>query len=188
MALSKPSVIVSHIERHIGRIEEMRQLSGAEFDLRAGIIPQMPEPDLNTYVTVGVSNHILRWGEGKVIRQELVVVANSSHSKYEMISFLLSLGEFITTAHRALLQGAVVGPSAPVIPNAKTNAVHATTPTIFPDEFAILKDGEVPVLFVLIIPILAGEAVFIQQEGWEKFEEVLESPQQDIFDLSRDML
>ncbi len=63
----------------------MRKLNGTEFDLRAGMISQAPESDLNTYVTVGISNHILRWGADKDVRQELIVVANSSHSKHEVI-------------------------------------------------------------------------------------------------------
>jgi hypothetical protein len=188
VALSNASVIISHIEKHLGRIEEMRQLAGTEFDLRTGGISQIPESDLNTYVTVGVSNHVLRWGEDKDVRQEIIVVANSSHPKHEVISFLLSFGEFIVKSHRALLQGDVVGPSTPVIPNATTNAVYATIPTIFPDQFAILNDGEIPILFVLIIPIVSSEAAFIRREGWAQFEEILESPKHDIFDLSRDTL
>ena len=176
MALSNPSVIISHIERHIGCLEEMRKLNGTEFDLRAGMIPQAPESDLNTYVTVGISNHIMRWGADKDVRQELIVVANSSHPKHEVISFLLSFGEFVLKSHRALRQGDVVGPSNPVIPNATTNAVYVTIPTIFPDQFAILRDGEVPILFALLIPIVSSEAAFIRREGWAQFEEILVSP------------
>ncbi len=91
-------------------------------------------------------------------------------------------------SHRALRQGDVVGPSNPVIPNATTNAVYVTIPTIFPDQFAILRDGEVSILFAFLIPIVSSEAAFIRREGWEQFEEILESPRQDIFDLSRDTL
>jgi hypothetical protein len=166
----------------------MRKLDETEFDLRSGIIPQVPESDLNTYVTVGVSNHIFRWGDDKDVRQELIVVVNSSYPKYEVTSFLLSFGEFVVKGHRALVQGDVVGPSNLVIPNATTNAVYVTVPTIFPDQFAILRDGEVPVLFALLIPIVSSEAAFIRREGWEQFEEIIESPKQDIFDLSRDAL
>jgi len=66
--------------------------------------------------------------------------------------------------------------------------MHVTIPTMFPDQFAILRDGEVPVLFALLIPIVSSEAAFIRRQGWEQFEEMLEAPKQDIFDLSRDAL
>lgn len=188
MALSNASTIVEHIEKHMGRIEEMRRLEQSEYDLRAAYIPGCPELDLNTYVTIGVSNHILGWPEDRRVRQELVIVANASHPKYEVISFLLSFGEFVAKGHRALLQGDVVGPSSPVIPNVKANSVYATPPSIFNDEFAILKDGEVPILFVLLVPILASEVEYVKREGWEKFEEILEAPDQDIYDLKRDAL
>jgi hypothetical protein len=188
VALSHISTITGHIERYVGHIDEMRRLEGSEFDLRAGCIPRAPETDLITYVTLGVSNHVLGWPNNRNVRQELVIVVDSSHPRYEVASFLLSFGEFIARHHRGLRQGDVVGPSNPVIPNVKVNAIYATTPTIFPDEFAILKDGEVPVLFVLLIPILSQEAVFIQRESWEKFEVILESPSQDVYDLGRDAL
>jgi hypothetical protein len=59
-------------------------------------------------------------------------------------------------------------------------------PVCFPESFATCSTDELgAVVFIWLIPITASEADFAHRVGWERFEELLESKNPDLFDLFR---
>jgi hypothetical protein len=123
---------------------------------------------------------------GRDVRQELVVAADDRFESTHIASFLETFSEFIVKEHRALLRGEVIGPSEPVIPGVRLNAVYTAIPVLH-DERLRTFDGTKPAtVFVWIVPIHEEEATFVRERGWEAFEERLEAADPDLCDVDRE--
>ena len=63
--------------------------------------------------------------------------------------------------------------------------MYATVPSFFRDEVQVFRRSIPPTVFVLLLPITDDEAEFIGTQGWEPFEDLLETTDVDLFDLYR---
>ncbi len=178
--------LIEHLESHLG------EMSGGWKDpnrenaiMVAGFFGQ-PFKDINTYSTIGLSEHRLVTATGIYIHQELVCTAYRNFAGEKIASFLSTFAESVVSSHKALLRGDVVGPSGPVILGSHLNSVYVAVPMIFPGSFEVL-DAAVPgIAFSWVIPIHENEARFVRTNGWERFEEILEEKDPELWDLHRE--
>lgn len=60
-----------------------------------------PEEGLTTYVSIGLSGHIFKQKNGKLIRQELLVTIDNSFSGLAISELILSVGKLMLDKHQS---------------------------------------------------------------------------------------
>lgn len=123
--------------------------------------------------------------DGRYIRQELVFTAYRNFQSEQIASFLSTFAEYLVSANKALLHGDFIGPETPIIFGTVLNSIYSTVPMIFEEDFAVFHDSSPPTVFVWIIPIHEEEANYIRFNGWDKFEDLLEREDPELWDLTR---
>ena len=174
--------IVQHLESHLGQIARGWGDAG---DIQVVQFPDQPQPGVVTYTTLGLASTPLPMNQGRTVRQELLVSVDSSFDAKSVASFLVTFAEYVRAQNRALLRGDVVGPSDPLIPGVRASAVYASVPVFFDDAFATYRDSSPPTVLVWLIPLPHEDAEFVNTQGWEPFEDKLESATVDFWDLNR---
>jgi hypothetical protein len=185
MRASTFNSVAEHIEGYLGEISAGWSDTTSSHGIQVVSFRDQPMPSVTTYVTLGLSEVELALPRDRKIRQEIVVSAHDSFSGNDIAGFLLSLAEHIKVRGRAVLRGEVVGPWHPILKGATVNSVYVTNPTPFDDGFAEFYRVEPPVIFALLIPITEKEVSLVSNQGWNWFEEMLESQDPDIWDLNR---
>lgn len=177
--------IVDHLESFLGHIDYGWKDNYSENAISIVRFRNQPAEGMSTYVTLGLSHHVLSMPNKREVRQELVFCTFDTVPSDDVVSFLLSFSEFILAKHEALLRGKVVGPADPIVSSSSMNAVYASMPVIFDDEFATFEGTSPSTVLVWLIPIFASEAKHIQDHGWEVFEDILEQQDPDLWDMGR---
>jgi hypothetical protein len=177
--------LIDHLERSLGKISGGWNLPGKDGALQVVRFLDQPNVGVSTYVTLGVSRAVLPLGNGREVRQELLISAHDEFDPEQVASFLLTFSEYFLNQRRALLRGDVVGPSSPLIPGAEVVAVYASLPTMFGDEFWTFSGSTPPTVLVWLIPVHDEEVAFIKANGWSAFEDLLEARNPDLCDLRR---
>ena len=119
------------------------------------------------------------------MRQELLVSVDDSFDPKNVASFLVTFAEFVRGRNRALLRGDVVGPSEPLISGVRARAAYAAIPVFFDDEFATYRGSSPPTVLVWVIPLPSEDAELVKRQGWQSFEDKLETCSVDFWDLNR---
>lgn len=178
--------LVEHIESHLGTINRAWNDDDSGPD-RIWVTQHenCPRDGTSTYVTLGLSQHVLPMNEERFIRQELITCADKQVQPESVAAFLQTFAEAVMIRHRALLRGNVVGPSEPVVPTVSLNSVYAALPVLFDREFWTFKGSSPPTVFVWALPIFEEEAQFVKERGWEPFEDLLEAADPDLCDWAR---
>ncbi|WNB76607.1 suppressor of fused domain protein [Methylomonas koyamae] len=177
--------IIEHVESYLGEIdqgwnappESKNRFSVARFR-------NQPVEGMSTYVTLGLNHHILLMKKIE-IRQELVFSVFESVPSDEIVSFLFRLIDLILSKHEALLRGQVIGPGKPLFSESPMNAIYTSMPVIFEEGFNTFNGSSPPTILVWLIPIFESEARYVQEYGWEAFEDILEKEDPDLWDLKR---
>jgi len=123
---------------------------------------------------------------GRDVRQEFIFAAYDRFESTHVASFLQTFAEFVVEEHRALRRGQVIGPSEPVIPGIRLNAVYTAIPVLHDERLRTFDGTRPPTIFAWIVPIHEEEADYVRERGWEAFEERLEANDGDLCDLERE--
>ena len=174
--------LVEHLETHLGRIAGGW---GDAADIQIVQFPDQPQRSVVTYSTLGLSSALLPIGQGRTVRQELLVSVNASFDSESVASFLVTFAEYVRGQGRALLRGDVVGPSEPLVPGVRARAVYAAMPVFFDDDFATYRGSSPPTVIVWLVPLPLEDAKYVRTQGWESFEDKLEAACVDFWDLNR---
>lgn len=177
--------LIQHLEHYLGEISYGWKDSGSNSSPTVAAFYNHPFDDINTYVTVGMSDLVLQMGNHRTIRQELVFFAYRNFEGKKVASFLSTFAESIISSNRALLRGDVVGPSGPIILGSLLNSVFSAIPMILPDSFSVFEDSVPKTVFSWVIPIHEEEANYIRANGWSNFEVLLERKNPELWDLHR---
>jgi hypothetical protein len=181
-----PNKLVGHVESILGRIDAGWSDEESESGIVVVRARDQPDKGASTYVTLGLSRHVLAMGAGHEVRQELVFAADHRVEGGHIAAFLQSFAEFVVGEHRALLRGEVIGPSEPVLPGTRLNAVYAAMPVLHDERLRILEGTQPPTVFVWVVPLHEEEAGFVREHGWEAFEDRLEAAEVELCDLDRE--
>lgn len=100
-----------------------------------------------------------------MVRQELVFCVLDTVPSNEVVSFLISFSEFILAKHEALLRGSVIGPADTIFSGSPMNAVYASIPVIFDDEFATYEGSSPSAVMARLIPILNVKRSIFKRAG-----------------------
>lgn len=178
--------IIAHAEKYLGKIEQGWKDIDSEVDLQVVAFKDAPGETVSTFLSIGMSDEILKLNEGKTVRQELVFSAYTLTETTTVVSFLLSLCESVLERGGALLRGEVIPLTTELAERIGFYAVYCTIPVFFPDDFATFNGSQPDTVMVWVLPIYQNEANFISENGWESFEDLLEEKDPDLCSLARE--
>lgn len=121
-----------------------------------------------------MSKKVLKLNEVKNVRQELVFSVYSMVITSMIVSCLMSLCEAILGRGKAVLRGEVIPLSTELAERMGFSAVYCTIPVFFDDDFCAYEESSPPTVMVWVLPIYKSEADYIEANGWESFEDLLE--------------
>jgi hypothetical protein len=174
--------VVKHLEHHLG---EATGGWGDKSRIQVLHFPARPEPGIVTYATLGLSDAVLPMGNGRTVRQELLLAVRAAFDPAAVAGMLTSFADYVVGQGRALLRGDVVGPSDPLIPGVEARAVYAAMPVVFPEGIDTMRESTPPTVFVWLAPLRVEDAEYVRFHGWSAFEDALERVPLDFWDLNR---
>lgn len=180
--------IIQHLEEHLGEINRGWKDNDSHFPISVVSFEKQPFEGVTTYVTLGLSEYALPMTVDEEIRQELLFSAYEIYNSEQIASFLLTFAEYILFRKQALLRGDVIGPSKPIIFGTLLNSVYSTIPAVFEEDLTVYSEMTPPVVLTWIIPIHEEEANYARLNGWNRFEDILEEKDTDIWNLTRPLV
>ena len=174
--------IIEHYEKTIG---PMGDAYGDKTHTNVLKFIDAPFENVNTYATVGLSHHVFSQKKD-VIRLELMITTNANHKDADLVSYLLNTCDYLSLKDIAIKKGEFFKAGCPVVENSDLLFIYATSPGFFDEEISVYK-GEPysEVTIVTLVPINQTEADFIHEYGWNRFEDLLEITEVDLFDMHR---
>jgi hypothetical protein len=140
-----------------------------------------------SYATIGLSHSDLTSSAtGRPLRMELVLALHEDVGERNVPALLQQVGLMALTSGRALLRGDAIELGGSVISGTSMTALYAMLPVYFDDDFAscVVEDGREAAI-VWLVPIHPSESEFIEQRGWQAFEELVQDQDPDLFDPRR---
>lgn len=180
--------LVEHFERVLGPVHTGWAVDpdGEEMPFQIVRFSGGSDVDSVGYATLGLSRYPLSSrSSGRVIRQELLMLAPESLAPDRVVSLLLQAGTMALRSQRALLRGNVIGPAGAIVPKSDLTALYVTMPVYFPDDFATLAGDDGDVVVAWLVPVSTREADFIARRGWGAFEDRLVEQDPDLVDFQR---
>lgn len=144
-----------------------------------------PEEGVTSYGTIGLSDSPLKWGSGEFeTRIELCGAINSSTEYFPNI---LTSAAFNIIRSRIVCHPGIYMENyvKEYYPGTKLPHLYFTSPFIWEELKSIALDKK-KVTWLLCFPISQAETEFLKREGDDKFEDLLESREVDIFDINRE--
>lgn len=177
--------IVGHIETFLGEISQGWKDWNASNDIQVVCFRDKPRQSVDTFSTLGMSNHILNLPGERKVRQELVLPVSGATSSSTIVSYLLFVSDVAINCHRALLRGQVIRLPKEAMETLGFEAVYCAMPVFLADNFATFDGTNPPTVIVWVLPIHRTEADYIDRYSWDRFEHVLEGHDPDLFSLQR---
>ncbi|WP_343643670.1 suppressor of fused domain protein [Chryseobacterium sp.] len=178
--------LIEHIEKYLGAITSGESVNNDEFGkLIFCRFDNQPDNNITTYLTLGLSDHILNIKEDKQVRMEILTSIYSSQENSKIYDLLLYVADKMLRTHRAILRGQVIDIPDNIFDNKEFTSVYVSVPVFFEDDFASFKVSTPATIFAWIFPLYENESNFINKNGWNKFEDELEVSDCDFWDLNR---
>lgn len=178
--------LIQHFEYYLGPIDKGWKERNCDESLQILSFLDCPEESVSTYLSLGMSDNVLKINESKSVRQELVFSAYTHTSSSLVVSFLMSMCEAILQRGRAVLRGEVIPLSFELAKKIGFEYAYCAIPVFFEDNFDSYDKTSPPTVMVWLLPIYKSEAEFIKEKGWETFEDLLEEKDPDLCSLGRE--
>lgn len=178
--------IIEHAETFLGKISQGWKEKLSADGLQVVCFRNRPFETIDIFLTVGLSRHELRISNEKKVRQELILPVSGVGLSEIIVSVLLFVCELILKEHGALLRGQVIRLPRGAAKKLGFEAVYCAIPVFLEDAFATFEGTQPPTVIVWSVPIFESEAAFIDAHDWDKFEDLLEEKDPDLFSLGRE--
>jgi hypothetical protein len=179
--------LIAHVEQHIGVISRGSELS-SDRGIQAVIVDGHPTLEATSYLTLGLSDHVLTGPSGRQFRQELLGASYTRFAELNPDANLLKIAHDLLQAHRAALRGEVIGPAGPIVHGSSLEAYYCSLPAYFSDDLVTFRGSVPATTFIWLVPITHPEAHYVWEQGWAKFEDLLVERDPDLLDLTRPSL
>lgn len=180
--------IIQQIENHLGPVDQGWKDNDADTNLQIISVRDCPEETVSTFLSLGMSNHVLEMTNSRKVRQELVFSTYTLSISNLITSFLMSLCEAILSRGQAVLRGEVIPLSSSLAQRLGFDFIYCTIPIFFDDDFSSYDETSPSTVMVWVVPIHRKEAEFIEYNGWELFEDLLEEKDPDLYSLVRESI
>lgn len=176
--------LTDHLEATLGPILHGWTLDASAKSVQFQVVQFREVEDTSFFSTLGLSSSsLVSDRSGRKMRCELIMLAKV---KDPVPSILQQVGREILKAGRMPLRGEVIGLPGSLTLNAELTGLYVSAPGCLPDSFAVCQDDRLgEIVLIWLIPITSAEAGFVQREGWDAFETVLEAQDADLSDFRR---
>jgi hypothetical protein len=184
----KSEDLIDFLERNLGAMSNgLLFESPPERPVQVARFENQPVPNAVTYVTTGVSKHVLHQLSGREIRMELLTCLWSRFDGSALGTLLHVLAQEILDRHHAPAHGEVTEPRGPIVPGSKLEAFYFMPPLYHAEDIELWHGPADPeTVIVWAVPIALSEAQFIANAGWPSFEERMREVDPDFLDLDRE--
>jgi hypothetical protein len=139
--------------------------------------------------TLGLSRFALLSPDTKSeIRQELFLMAREDQVPDNAAAVLHQVVSHLTKTNRAVLRGHAIKRPGTLFNKRDFVALYATWPIYYPEEMWTCRTEGVEIAMGWLLPITEPEWKFHAENGWSKFETLLNKARCDLFDLNRPSL
>ncbi|GAB6264445.1 suppressor of fused domain protein [Photobacterium sp. R1] len=180
--------LIQHVENHLGPIDRGWKDNACEESIQIVSFLDCPGETVSTFLSLGMSHQVLGMNNTRKVRQELVFSAYTVAVPSLMVSFLMSLCEAILGRGKAVLRGEVIPLSSELAERIGFEFVYCTIPVFFEDDFYSYDETSPSTVMVWVLPIHSSEAEYIEKNGWESFEDLLEEKDPDLCSLEREAI
>lgn len=181
--------LVEHIEKYLGEIRGGDLTTHPIYgNLTFPYFLNQPFEKINTHLTLGLNKHILDINKVKQGRIELLISLNKDYSNHQISEALLDVSDSILKNHIAPLRGSIIENKSDFFKQYKIDGFYVTHPVFFEEEFWIFEESDPSTIFIWLIPLFSEEINFIKSNGWNKFEDLLETADCDFWNLERDLI
>lgn len=178
--------IIQHVEKYLGEIRQGWKDNDSDLDLQIVSINDCPNETVTTFLSLGMSKEPLELNEMKKVKQELIFSVYSMAISSMIVSCLMSICEAILGRGKAVLRGEIIPLSSELAERMGFSAVYCTIPVFFEDDFCTYNESSPPTVMVWVLPIFKSEVDYIETNGWESFEDLLEENDPDLCSLERE--
>lgn len=181
--------ILHHIEQTLGPVSKGWKEGTKNQTIDVVLILNAPAEGLQTYCTIGLSEQKFMLSDKKSsVRLEIFLGCHQMDANEDLVWLLFHIANKLKSSNTALERGEVLNIGSSIFPKSSFSKLYVAAPTIYPEDFWALTETKPETIFVWLIPIADAEAEFISQNGWEKFESLLETFEGDIFDIERNLV
>lgn len=182
---------INFLEKHLGKMEFSWHSSEEHClnDFQVAVFEDAPFEGAATYSTLGISNFALQDAKQTTFFHEAVMVAKKEFGDENIPGILMQVSDHLVSSCQMIFRGDVIGPAGPLFEGSILEALYATAPVYFDEDFHLFQP--VPhknVIVVWLVPITKKEAAYVEQFGWEKFEDLLEQVDPDLTDFFRESI
>lgn len=178
--------VIKHLEKYLGTITEGESVANENYGKLIFLkFANRPFENITTYVSLGLSNHILHIKEGKEVRMEILASIYTEQESNCINDLLLYVSNKMLKTHKAILRGQVLEIPENILGNNLFTSVYVSIPIFFEEGFATIKTSNPDTIFAWIFPLYKSEADFISRKGWDAFEDLLEKNDCDFWSLGR---
>lgn len=183
--------IINFLEKNLGKLEGgwHSSMEDCQNDFQVALFPHAPFEGATTFSTIGVSDYPLWNAEHKTFFQEAVIVAKKEFGVKNLPGILMQVADSLLDSEHLILRGEVIGPAGSLFEGSDLEALYATSPVYFDEEFHVFKQSsEKEIIMVWLVPITKSEAAYVTEFGWKQFEELLEQVDPDLTDFHRESI
>jgi Suppressor of fused protein (SUFU) len=183
-------ILIQHMERYFGTIQggfgprDREVMEGPKvqvIECRGGSVR-----DVTVISTLGLSRFELASAVSeKHIRQELFLMVKDGQFSGNMPAVLHQIAHERRENSRAVLRGDAIRKEGTLFDSGDFVALYCTLPIYYPNEMWSCHTNERDIVLCWLLPIREQEWTFLTQNGWSKFEDLVDSAQCDLFDLNR---
>jgi len=186
-------VISRRVRQHLEGVLGTPFRASTAHDVTRGIVAafgvatfrDQPVEGAFTLVTVGLSEHLLPGDESEPVRQELLVCAWDRFFGDALYQAFFSMADLVLEDGTRIDPGTVYELPERIADAMGSHRFFAYPPCYHPEELQPIQldDGEVEIRW--LIPIAPEESDFVEREGAEAFDDLLELENPDLMDLDR---
>jgi hypothetical protein len=178
--------LIEHLEAHLGEIAGSWETDPDGNDLPFQIVHYAGKapPRTEIFSTLGLSDYEL--GE-RGDRIELLMIAPDGLTAGTIPPILLHAGSLPIDADEVPILGDTYNSVEELAEVSPMDALYVGRPLYQPAEFNPFEGDDGRVVFWWLIPIYAIEAEFVEEEGWEAFEQLMWDLDVDPTDFTRDV-
>ena len=180
------AVLMDHLERFLGEFSG-RGTAEPEWNVPFSVLQfdDVPEREVTTLVTFGISNHLLVGSDEGERRQEVLL---SMRKQYDDVSveIAVSIGAYLVDRHVALLEGETV--AIPAELRGSLDRLVVARPDHIDSGLARCEGFQPPVDVLWLLPFAPDESHVAIEHGWRDLLAWLRSSEADPYDLRRPSL
>jgi Suppressor of fused protein (SUFU) len=170
-------------------INQVTKLSGGRVqfvrheDLSCLVVPDLPDDNISTVVSLGISNFAV--SKSEPYSRVFVELVTAGYSKFDLSIITRALnkcGEKVKRQETGFTHGQILTG----IFDSHFDSFLLTSPFSWDNRFTTVEIGENKLAWLQAVPICRAERAVFDSEGFDALERLMERSDVDIFDLSRE--